>query len=253
MSASGLTREWFRDWFGEEYLALYPHRDQREARDAVELYLRATPPLPDAGVLDVACGAGRHLRELAGSGLQSTGLDLSPTLLRRARELAPRLPLVRGDMRSLPFADRAFGGLTSFFTSFGYFDAPEDDEIVLREMSRVLLPGGSFMLDFLNADRVRRELVEEDVRITETGRVVQRRSIVDHAVVKSIAIEPHDEGEVERFMERVRLYSSTQLEHLLSQAGLVTTHRFGDYEGAPADDQAPRLILAGRRFRNSGT
>ena len=28
---------WFRDWFGNEYLALYPHRDRAEARQAVEL------------------------------------------------------------------------------------------------------------------------------------------------------------------------------------------------------------------------
>lgn len=242
-----LTRDWFRDWFGEEYLALYPHRDQQEARDAVRLYVAATPPEPGTPVLDLACGAGRHLRELVASGLPAIGLDLSLTLLRRARRSGRGGPLVRGDMRHLPFRDEAFGGLTSFFTSFGYFEDVGDDRRVLSEVSRVLRPGGSFMLDFLNAERVRRELVPEDVREVELGRVVQRRRIVGDSVVKSIVIEPREEGEARTFHERVRLYGPERLESLLGDAGLQTTHRFGDYEGASPANGAPRLILAGRR------
>ena len=37
-------REWFREWFGDEYLAIYPHRDEREAEAAVGLYLQSAPP-----------------------------------------------------------------------------------------------------------------------------------------------------------------------------------------------------------------
>lgn len=245
MSDVALTREWFRDWFGEEYLALYPHRDQQEARDAVQLFLTATPPTEGGTVLDVACGAGRHLRELERSGLRVTGLDLSPALLQRARLAGPDDHLVRGDMRQLPFRGGAFAGITSFFTSFGYFEDPREDEQVLAEMARVLAPGGTFMLDFLNAERVRRELVREDVLDADIGRVVQRRSIVEDSVLKSIHIEPHGGGEVRVFRERVRLYDSGHLERLLSAVGLVTTHRFGDYEGAAYAGCAPRLILAG--------
>lgn len=251
MTDRKLTREWFRDWFGEEYLALYPHRDQQEARDAVRLYLAATPPKMGNLVLDLACGAGRHLREMLSSEIPAMGLDLSLTLLLRARRADPG-GLVHGDMRHLPFRDGAFGGITSFFTSFGYFADPGDDERVLTEMSRVLQPGGTFMLDFLNADRVRRELVPQDVREVDLGRVVQRRSIVDGSVVKSIRIEPRGNGEVRTFHERVRLYGRRQLEGLLASAGLVTTHAFGDYQGAAADTTAPRLILAGERCAEDG-
>ncbi len=132
------TREWFRDWFGEEYLALYPHRDEREAREAVDLFRDVALPAAPSRILDLACGAGRHLRELRDVGFEAIGLDLSLTLLRSARSTAEADPLVRGDMRKLPFADAAFDGLTSFFTSFGYFADPVDDRRVLLEMERVL-------------------------------------------------------------------------------------------------------------------
>jgi len=246
VSGSAPTREWFRDWFGEEYLALYPHRDEREAREAVDLFRDVGFPTHGSRVLDLACGAGRHLLELRAAGLDATGLDLSLTLLRSARAAAPATPLVRGDMRQLPFRPGAFSGLTSFFTSFGYFADPVDDLRVLKEMARVLAPGGTFMLDFLNASRVREKLVAEDRSEVEGNRIVQVREIADDVVVKRIRIEPFDGGPVRHFEERVRLYSCEKLVSLLAEASLLASHRFGDYSGAPFRTESPRLILAGR-------
>jgi SAM-dependent methyltransferase len=237
-------RDWFREWFGDEYLAIYPHRDEREAEAAVGLYLQSAPPPPGA-ILDLACGAGRHLRELLSAGLHGIGLDLSMTLLERARELSPRVQLVRGDMRQLPFRDEGFAGLTSFFTSFGYFASRAEDEKVVVEMRRVLETGGSFMLDFLNSTRVRTELVEAESSRIPGFDVSVRRSIVDDTVVKQIHLQPDDGGEGRSFVERVRLYEEGELEGLLSDAGLETRVTFGDYRGARFNPDAERLIFTG--------
>lgn len=241
------AREWFHRWFGEEYLALYPHRDEEEAREAVDLFGRLAAPPVGSRVLDLACGGGRHLRELRSAGFDSVGLDLSATLLREAHRQGPSDPLVRADMRSLPFRSRAFGGLTSFFTSFGYFEDPADDRRVLREMARVLRPDGTFMLDFLNAARVRAELVPEDRRVVAGERVTQRREIREGMVVKQILMQPLDGRDPRTFEERVRLYSSDELVSLLCHEDLVVERRLGDYGGAVYGPQSPRLILAGRR------
>ena len=246
MSGPTPIREWFRDWFGEEYISLYPHRDESEAKAAVDLFLAAVPQGPRAKVLDLACGAGRHMRELRAAGLQATGLDLSSALLRRAHSQAPVDPLVRADMREIPFEDGAFDALTSFFTSFGYFREPLDDRRVLGEMRRVVRRGGAFMLDFLNADRVRRELVPEDTRELDGKRIIQRREILDGCVIKRIRIESTTDGSARDFEERVRLYSRGEITALLEEAGLEIRHRFGDYEGAAFGSASPRLILAGR-------
>lgn len=239
------TREWFRDWFGEEYLALYPHRDEAEAVRAVDLYLNSVPP-GDVRVLDLACGAGRHVRALRRVGLQAMGLDLSIVLLREVRKIDPSLPIIRGDMRDLPFADFSFGGLTSFFTSFGYFATMQEDRAVIGQIRRILTPGGTFMLDFFNARRVRAQLVPQDVRWFGDRRVTQTRKIIGDMVIKRIVIAPMESSEPAReFEERVRLYEPEHLESMLRKQGLDTEYRYGDYSGTGFTDESERLILAG--------
>lgn len=215
-----------------------------EAAAAVRLYLETSGP--PTRLLDLACGEGRHLRELRRAGIDAVGLDLSLALLRLARrsELPPFL-LVRADMRGLPFGDRSFDAVTSFFTSFGYFAAGEEDLQVAREIRRVLEPGGRFLLDYLNASRVRAGLVPEETLELDGGSVHVTRSIEDDAVVKRIRIASGQDGRPRLHEERVRLYEPDELESLLASVGLVTTDRFGDYEGAPYAFHSSRLVLMG--------
>ncbi len=239
---------WFHDWFGTDYLELYPHRDRQEAEAGVSLLLNRIPWTDDWNVLDLACGAGRHLQVLHGHGLSPVGLDLSLPLLRQARATEPLSPVVRGDMRSLPFGDEAFHLITSFFTSFGYFRSPADDETVLSEVRRTLRPGGYFFLDFLNAKEVVRALNPRDESVSGGKRVVQERRIVQEGKVveKQIRIRDESGGEERSYTERVRLYRSHELESLLEAAGLVPVERLGDYRGGAFSDESPRCILLGR-------
>ncbi len=239
------TAEWFRHWFGEEYLRLYPHRDQAEAAAAVRLHLEVSGP-PRGRSLDLACGEGRHLRELRRAGIDAVGLDLSLPLLRLARRSqTPPFLLVRADMRSLPFRRASFGVVTSFFTSFGYFAEASDDVGAALEIRRVLQPEGRFLLDYLNAAQVRAALVPEETLDLDGGSVHVTRSIEGDAVVKRMRIWSGQGGRPSEHLERVRLYAPADLEALLASAGLVTTHRFGDYEGSPFEATSARLVLAG--------
>ena len=211
----------------------------------MRLYLEAAGR-PPGTVLDLACGTGRHLRELVSAGVDSVGLDLSDVLLAEARAASPRVRLVQADMRGLPFADGVFAGLTSFFTSFGYFRTRAEDRRVAREARRALRSRGTFMLDFFNAERVRDELVPRDERRIGDRVVVQTRRILEDTVVKRILIRHPDTGAPDReFEERVRLYTPEELETLLRAEGLATRARFGDYGGGEFDRDAERLILVG--------
>jgi SAM-dependent methyltransferase len=239
--------EWYRDWFGEEYLALYPHRDEEEARAAVDLVCRGCAP-PDGLILDLACGAGRHMLEFERRGLRAIGLDLSAPLLEQARDRGRDLWLVRGDMRKLPFADRSFQFVANFFTSFGYFADPDEDARVLDEIRRVLEPGGCFALDFLNAERVRAALVRGDERKHDGRRVVQKRRLEEEGkvVVKEIHIfEENDDRLLATYYERVRLYAPAELSEMLRAARLEPERSYGDYSGARSSPEAPRFILIG--------
>ncbi|HEV7587919.1 MAG TPA: class I SAM-dependent methyltransferase [Longimicrobium sp.] len=248
MSASDAasTQEWFEDWFGEEYLQLYPHRDDEEAERAVAL-IAAHAGLPGgASVMDLACGAGRHVEHLREHGYSAFGLDLSLDLLRVAR--GDGLAVVRGDMRALPVGTGRVAMVTSFFTSFGYFPDERDDERVLREIRRVLRPGGLFAVDFLNAERVRAGLRERDEVELGRRRVVQTRELVEEGrvVQKRIEIYEHGKRQPRVFFERVRLYGPGELGEMLAAAGIEPFAAFGDYGGGPVGAGAPRVILMGR-------
>lgn len=240
--------EWFEQWFGEEYYALYPHRDDEDARRAVALIQSAVPWKAGDLVLDLACGPGRHAAELERLRARVVGFDLSRAMLRRARERS-RAALVRGDMRSLPFRTGSFRLAVNLFTSFGYFRDDGEHRLVLQQVAAALAPGGHFVLDYLNAEQVRRSLTpaeavsgsraegESDVRIT------RRIGPDGRFVIKEI--ELRDEGRT--FQERVRLYSADELAALLTDAGLRIEGRFGDYDGGPLRPDSPRVILVGAR------
>lgn len=239
---------WFRDWFGSEYLALYPHRDRAEARRAVGLLRGATGLGPGTRVLDVGCGSGRHLAEFHRIGYRATGLDLSPSMIEAARIAIPECGLVRGDMRSLPFRDASFDVVTSYFTSFGYFDHEDDDLRALVEARRLLRRGGWYLLDFLNAAAVVARLPREDRRTVSGVDVVQERRLADggRIIEKRIRIEAHDDAPTREFVERVRLYRPEDLDAMLERAGLTPGPTFGGYDRSPCTPASPRyIVLAG--------
>lgn len=239
---------WFRDWFGSEYLALYPHRDRAEARRAVRLLQGATGLGPGTRVLDVGCGSGRHLAEFHRIGCRATGLDLSPTMLEAARTGVSECALVRGDMRCLPFRGASFDVVTSYFTSFGYFDREDDDFRALREARRLLERGGWYLLDFLNAAAVVARLEREDRRTVSGLDVVQERRLADggRIIEKQIRIEAHDDAPTREFVERVRLYRPEDLDAMLVRAGLTPGPTFGGYDGSPHTPVSPRYIVLAR-------
>src|SRR5256714_8037804 len=113
--------EWFEQWFGEEYHALYPHRDEEDARRAVALIQRVVPWQSGDRVLDLACGPGRHAAELERLGARVVGFDLSRAMLRRGPERAQTGGvLVRGDNPGLPFRGRSLPLAANPVSSLGY-------------------------------------------------------------------------------------------------------------------------------------
>ncbi len=235
-------RRWFEEWFGEEYLSLYRHRDRSEARLGAKL-LAARTQARASRVLDLACGAGRHLAELRALGYAVTGMDLSRPMLREAEIAVPGVDLVRGDMRAIPFESGSFGAVTSYFTSFGYFE-PEEDFRLLGEVRRILAPGGVFLLDFLNARHVTTSLKPTDELRIGDRRVIQARRVLKGRVVeKKITFQADKDAEARTFVERVRLYSPGELNGMLKAAGLRPCESFGAYDQRPFREDSSRYIV----------
>ncbi|MGH3872726.1 MAG: class I SAM-dependent methyltransferase [Pseudonocardiaceae bacterium] len=102
--------------------------------------------LPGRRVLEVGCGSAPCARWLATQGAQVIGLDLSAGMLRHAvqaaRETGLVVALVQADAGRLPFADRSFDLACS---AFGAVPFVADSAAVMREVARVLRPGGRWV------------------------------------------------------------------------------------------------------------
>jgi len=94
---------------------------------------------PGDRVLDACCGTGDLALAARRAGAGSVvGLDFSERMLERARAKEPAIDWVRGDVLALPFDDGWFDAAT---VGFGVRNV-EDLEAGLRELRRVLRPGG---------------------------------------------------------------------------------------------------------------
>jgi SAM-dependent methyltransferase len=234
--------EWYEEWFGEEYLRLYPHRNDTEAERVVDLIFRTVSFEPGWRVLDVACGAGRHARAFRAAGACCTGVDLSLPLLRRAQKVTDAA-LVRADMRWLPIRSGSMDLTVNLFTSFGYFERDAEHTAALEEMIATVRPGGWFVIDFLNPAAVRRQLVPEETLNLAGSTVRVSRSVSPDGryVCKSIRAP-----EGRHYRERVRLFEPEQMSGMLEAAGVTVRFRFGDYDAAPIGLDSPRTILVGQ-------
>ena len=235
---------WYQEWFGEEYLELYSHRDEHEARQQVAFFRRECGVFT-APVLDLACGMGRHMQELQAEGYHAVGCDLSFTLLRTGMREYGAMPVARADMRRLQFCDGVFGGLVNFFTSFGYFSSEAENELVVAEMARVLDQGAAFLFDYLNVHRELEQLVQRETRETPMGAVQIERWFdkSDRSFNKRMTI-----GE-KRYLERVRGYDLDEISAMFGRCNLSIRSISGDFDGTPFTRTSPRLILVGTKAR----
>jgi len=103
----------------------------------------------DLHILDCGCGTGYNLRNLLRPYGRTFGFDFDLDAIRRARGAGG--PLVRADIQRIPFLSNTF----DLATSFDVVQSVPDDRAALRDMARVLKPGGSVVLNVTALDVLR--------------------------------------------------------------------------------------------------
>lgn len=217
-------------------------------------------------ILELACGTGRVLLPLARQGYRVTGVDISPSMLQRAREkvtaagLADRVTLVQQDMRRLAVSG-GFALALVVFNSFMHLTSLEEQLACLEGIRRHLNPGGLLLLDLFNPDlsrlldfcgQVRLEKVMLD---PETGQRVMKYSTerVDLAAQTIHATHIIDlvsgDGQIERilFPFDLRYVFRSELELLLLHAGFEIEAFYGSYDLDVFDSESEKLIAVARR------
>ncbi|GAA4234142.1 methyltransferase domain-containing protein [Actinomadura meridiana] len=97
---------------------------------------------PDAAVVDVGCGAGRAVAEMAERGARAVGVDPDERMIEVGRERWPAAEFRLADAYTLPFADGEFQG----YRAEKVFHVLDDPARAVDEARRVLVPGGRIVL-----------------------------------------------------------------------------------------------------------
>ena len=180
-----------------------------------------------------------------------TGLDRSETLLaeaERRRGDAEWPHLVHGDYRELPFEDASFDAVFALFSSLGYLERDEDVG-VLRELGRVLRPGGALVLETMHRDRLARIFVPRTWDWLPDGSLFVHERTVDWVTgevsTRHITVAPDGERVERGFVHR--LYTATEWVAMLSEGGFATIDCFSDWAGTAPPTPEARLIMRARR------
>ena len=236
---------WFAAWFDSPYYPiLYQHRDDSEAERFLSRLLKRLQLPAGSEVLDLACGRGRHARYLHAQGLNVTGLDLSPASIADANLFAaPGLQFGVHDMRDpLP---APYDVILNLFTSLGYFEDTRENQQVIHHIAQALRPQGTFVIDFMNTEKILRHLVPQDHKEIQGIHFHITKTLEQGIIVKRIHIEDGDQ--TFDYAERVQALTETDIVNMIQNAGLEVFERWGSYEATPfSATDSDRLILFAR-------
>ncbi|MDC7124287.1 MAG: class I SAM-dependent methyltransferase, partial [Spirochaetales bacterium] len=151
------------DWFkNEEFWKLYEplmFDPDRMADTGLEVdgIIALADLHPNQNILDACCGSARHSVEFAKKGFNVTGVDITEAYLKEAREniknAGVNVDLVKDDVRKFK-KPSSYDFAMNYYTSFGYFDDPEDDLTFCKNICDSLKKGGSFLIDTIGKETV---------------------------------------------------------------------------------------------------
>lgn len=235
--------EWFANWFNSPYYhQLYNNRDYKEADFFISNLTKHLKFNNKAQIWDLACGKGRHSIKLNSLGYHVTGTDLSVNSINEANLSAnDTLDFFVHDMRT-PFRINFFDAVFNLFTSIGYFDDERDNNKVFENVYTALKPTGVFVIDYLNAFKVKSCLVENTTISRDGLDFVITKRIEDNRIIKRIEFNAN--GNTHFFEEKVFLYDTKAFLKFAANTGFKLVEQFGDYALNPFNEKnSDRLIL----------
>jgi ubiquinone/menaquinone biosynthesis C-methylase UbiE len=238
-------------FFSDFYLRAYAADEESDKAERQALGAARLAGLePEAELIDVPCGYGRHSIPLGRAGYKVTGVDRSAALLEEARRRTghERWPkLVQADYRELPFPDASFDAALNLFSSLGFLGIEEDTR-VLAEIGRVLRPGGRLVLESMHRDLLVLRWSDSDWRLMGEGRLLLEQRTFDAAsgIATTTMTLIEGNGERESRTWSVRIYAVTELLAMLERAGFAEAKCYGEFDGSEFGIRT-RLVIVARR------
>ncbi len=240
-----MQHDWFENWFDSPYYhKLYFERDKQEANAFIEkLIQHLKPPVPST-MLDVACGKGRHSRQLASYGHDVTGIDLSEQSIQEALlSSTDKLNFYRHDMR-LPFWIHYFDYAFNFFTSFGYFRTQRENDNAIRTIASSLKKNGIFVMDYLNTHFSEDHLIHKSEKTVDDVQFIITKWFDEDFFYKKIEVLDEKLTEPLVYNEKVAKFTLGDFTDMFAYQGLRIKEVYGDYDFSRYDvKKSTRLIM----------
>jgi ubiquinone/menaquinone biosynthesis C-methylase UbiE len=251
-------------WHGwDDYAPYYDWENARTVgRRDIEFWRRMAEQA-DGPVLELGCGTGRVGLRVAKTGATVVGIDRSEPMLDRARRrvrrerLGSRVKLVRGDIRHLPFPDRAFPLVMAPYGILQSLLAARDLTQTLGAVARVLTRKGVFGLELVADLPAWDEYTKRVSMRGKKGPSGKPISLIESVTQdRARHITRFEQEFVEgrgrtairhKFSLAFRTLTVPQMVRQLEKAGLEVAALLGDYQGGPWDLRAEVWIILARR------
>jgi D-alanine-D-alanine ligase len=224
-----VNKNWWKYIFDEVYLQTDARSVCNDELTFIEVnfleesldYKKSSP------ILDLCGGQGRHALELSRRGFTKViTLDYSGFLVslgkKRARQEDLNTIFIQGDARHTGFRGQTFQSIIIMGSSFGYFVQEEENQKILNEAFRLLLPKGILLLDIPNRDYVLRKFKPFASHKIRSDIEVSRYRALGHNIIycreKVIAAR---KGLIRENTYCTRLYSTKKISALLNAAGFL--------------------------------
>lgn len=219
--------------------------------------------VPKGGIiLDLACGIGRHSVSLAEKGYRIVGVDISPTYITRARELAAEKGVSKhvdfkvGDMRRvgelLKNQEGTFDLVINLFTSMGYWDE-DTDRHIFKQALDLTTPGGIFIIHTANRDYLVRNFQARDVTYGKNGRVIiveRQLDLESSRLFNTWKYYEQREEDLEHLSTIEldhRVYSLHELKKQVEESGWSYQSCYGGYNMQPLTTDTFSMILVAKK------
>jgi SAM-dependent methyltransferase len=194
-------------------------------------------------IIDIGCGTGRHSIELAKRGYRVTGIDLSDSMLARARQKAAmenlHVNFIRHDARALPFRDEFDVALLICEGAFPLMETDEMNYAILQNAARALRKKGKLIMTTLNGLFPLLHSAEEYCASnSEEGNARYRDNRFDMMTFRdhNFTTFQDDGGNSFEIESNERYYIPPEITWLLKSAGFICVEIFGARLGAFSRD-----------------
>jgi SAM-dependent methyltransferase len=250
-------------------IARFYDAENTDKNDDIGFYLGLAEEHGVSGgpILDVGCGTGRVMFPLAQAGYEMHGIDNEQAMLERARErlagvskeTAKRLHFHHGDVLSYAMPIK-FALTLVPYNGLMHFREQEQQIALLKQLRQWTRDDGLLVLDLPNAGDVfgtqdsESMVFERTFLEPETGHMVMQQSLslldrtTQQLKVTWIYDEITEDGTVKRTFASLMLYYYffNELNLLLKHTGFEVVDVYGDLEGGPYEDGAPRMVVIAR-------